>query len=327
MKVRKDLIAVCMIIPALLILVSSCSNIGRAEVPVPPKTTDISTDPVEKPSIETPSEVEIPVVESPVETPPVIVEPLDPEDVVPPNTAPAEEIPPVEVVPEAIVYMIGDKGEAIRGIQTSLNKFNYNLKADGSFGSRTLWAVKNFQTKNKLPVNGIVDETVLEKLSLQPTKETTYVPPPLATATTVSDTTIENFVNYKGLSSSTSYLIWVDTKAIYTYVFTGYQGHWNLVRSMRSTVGSAETPTITGTFKVIGKGSYFTVPDHEEWICKYYTQFYQNYLIHSVVYDVNDNLVDGRLGKKLSHGCVRVALENAKYIYDNVPLGSTVYLN
>lgn len=322
MKGRKSLIAVCVIIPALLILASSCSNIGRAEVPVPPETNDIATGSDVKPPVETPSDVEIPV-----DAPPVIVETPDAEVVVTPITTPPEEILPVEVIPAPVVYTIGDTGEAIRGIQTSLNKFNYNLKVDGSFGSRTLWAVKNFQTKNKLPVNGIVDELVLEKLCLQPTKETTYVPPPPATTTTVSDTTIENFVNNKGLSSSTSYLIWVDTKAIYTYVFTGYEGNWDLVRSMRSTVGSAETPTIKGTFKVIGKGSYFTVPDHEEWICKYYTQFYQNYLIHSVVYDVNDKLVDGRLGMKLSHGCVRVALENAKYIYYNVPIGSTVYLN
>ena len=32
----------------------------------------------------------------------------------------------------------------------------------------------------------------------------------------------------------------------------------------------------------------------------------------------------GRLGKAISDGCVRLALENAKWIWDNIPQGSTV---
>lgn len=35
---------------------------------------------------------------------------------------------------------------------------------------------------------------------------------------------------------------------------------------------------------------------------------------------------DGRLGMRLSHGCVRLAIENAKWIYDNIPSGTTVII-
>lgn len=142
-----------------------------------------------------------------------------------------------------------------------------------------------------------------------------------------SRSTVEAYINSKGLSSSTNYLIWVNTKTIHTYVFTGKAGNWSLLKDMLSTVGKESTPTIKGTFSLLAKGSYFYVEDHDDWICKNYSQFYKNYLIHSVVYNTDGQLVDGRLGMRLSKGCVRLSLENARYIYYNVPIGSRVYVN
>ncbi len=139
--------------------------------------------------------------------------------------------------------------------------------------------------------------------------------------------TVEAFINGKGLSSSTSYLIWVNTKTIHTYVFTGKAGNWTLVKDMLCTVGKESTPTIKGTFSLLSKGSYFYVEDHDDWICKNYNQFYKNYLIHSVIYNTSGQLIDGRLGMRLSKGCVRLSLENARYIYNNVPIGSRVFVN
>jgi hypothetical protein len=34
--------------------------------------------------------------------------------------------------------------------------------------------------------------------------------------------------------------------------------------------------------------------------------------------------MDGRLGMGLSHGCVRLDINNAKWIYDNIPRNTTV---
>ena len=145
----------------------------------------------------------------------------------------------------------------------------------------------------------------------------------------VSDSrkTVEAFINSKGLSSSTSYLVWVNTKTIHTYVFTGKAGSWTLQKDMLCTVGKESTPTIKGTFSILAKGSHFHVEDHDDWICKNYSQFYGDYLMHSVVYNTSGQLVDGRLGMRLSKGCVRLSLENARYIYYNVPIGSRVYVN
>ncbi|MCT8976711.1 L,D-transpeptidase [Clostridium sp. CX1] len=61
-------------------------------------------------------------------------------------------------------------------------------------------------------------------------------------------------------------------------------------------------------------------------MCKYYTQISGNYLFHSVLYNKSDKLVDGRLGYNISHGCIRLSLENAKYIYDNIPSGTAIWI-
>lgn len=88
--------------------------------------------------------------------------------------------------------------------------------------------------------------------------------------------------------------------------------------------GKASTPTVSGTFTVQGKGYYF---DSGSARCYWYTQFYGNYLFHSVLYSkYNGSLMDGRVGIPLSHGCVRLQIDNAKWIYDNIPRGTKVVI-
>ena len=50
----------------------------------------------------------------------------------------------------------GDKGEYVKMMQTYLAKHGSNLEIDGIFGKGTLSAVKTFQKKNHLVVDGIV---------------------------------------------------------------------------------------------------------------------------------------------------------------------------
>jgi lipoprotein-anchoring transpeptidase ErfK/SrfK len=38
-----------------------------------------------------------------------------------------------------------------------------------------------------------------------------------------------------------------------------------------------------------------------------------------VIYDEDGQVIDGRLGEATSHGCVRLSLEDAKYIYEIIP--------
>ena len=123
-------------------------------------------------------------------------------------------------------------------------------------------------------------------------------------------------------ASNTRYLILVDTTANRVGIYSGSVGKWNEVKKWVCTTGAKSTPTVKGTFTVQGKGKSFG----SGYTCWYYTQFYGNYLFHSVLYKQGSMSVitDGRLGINASHGCVRLNINNAKWIYDNIPRGTKV---
>ena len=123
-------------------------------------------------------------------------------------------------------------------------------------------------------------------------------------------------------SSRTGYLILVDRAACRTTIFAGSAGAWNLLYDWQCAPVKPSTPTVGGDFTVGSKGYYF---DSGNARCYWYTQFYGDYLFHSVLYSkYNGRLMDGRVGMQLSHGCVRLPIEKAKWIYDNIPTGTKV---
>ena len=124
-----------------------------------------------------------------------------------------------------------------------------------------------------------------------------------------------------GYSSSTSYLLMVDRAAHKVGVFRGSKGNWTNIYFWDCTNGAPSTPTVSGVFTVGIKGYYF---DSGASRCFWYTQFYGNYLFHTVLCNKDGSIRDGRLGMALSHGCVRLSIANAKWIYDNIPRGTTV---
>ena len=124
-------------------------------------------------------------------------------------------------------------------------------------------------------------------------------------------------------SSDTNWLIVTDTSACKVAVFAGSKGNWTTVKYISCSPGKPSTPTVKGEFKVTGRGLSFGKPTYTCW---YYTQFYGDYLFHSVIYNKGSktSIQDGRLGMQLSHGCVRLNINDAKWIYDNIPNGTKV---
>ena len=130
----------------------------------------------------------------------------------------------------------------------------------------------------------------------------------------------------QSFSSNTEYLILVDTSNCRVGIFTGSKGNWLPIKYWLCSPGTSSTPTVKGSFTVSGRGKVFGKAG--QYSCWYYTQFYGNYLFHSVLYYPGSmtNIKDGRLGMQLSHGCVRLDINNAKWIYDNIPNGTKVYI-
>ena len=124
-------------------------------------------------------------------------------------------------------------------------------------------------------------------------------------------------------SSSTGWLIMVDRDATKVAIFRGWQGSWTVDRYFDCTVGRSNAPTVSGTFRVGSRG--YSFGEEKGYSCYYWTQFYSDYLFHSVLYYANTRtILDGRLNGHLSAGCIRLQIDNAKWIYDNIPSGTTV---
>ncbi len=126
----------------------------------------------------------------------------------------------------------------------------------------------------------------------------------------------------QGYSSSTNWMLLVDSTTNRVGVFQGSRGNWVMKYYWKAGTGAWGTPTVKGEFTVQSKGLSFG----DGFTCWYWTQFYGNYLFHSVLYSTGSmtNIVDSGLGSNVSHGCVRLDIENAKWIYDNIPYGTKV---
>ena len=59
----------------------------------------------------------------------------------------------------------GDQGDGVKQIQQALKAAGYKVTVDGDFGNQTDAAVRQFQKKNNLKVDGIVGKVTWGKLS------------------------------------------------------------------------------------------------------------------------------------------------------------------
>ena len=229
--------------------------------------------------------------------------------------------------PDKTLLQSRDKGEDVIRIQTRLKIYGYNVVIDGDYGDGIVYAVMDFQKTHNLEISGTVSGKTLEALYQVPTKDNVYKPTTqsLLTATDISSkASYENTVNSVESISNTNNYILVNLSEQRVYIFYGTNHNWKLINTFSCASGRPETPTINGHFFLGVKGPYFK--SGETVYCKYFSQISGNYLFHSILYDKSGNILDGDLGAVASHGCIRLALENAKYIYESIPIGSGIWI-
>ena len=66
----------------------------------------------------------------------------------------------------------GSSGDDVKKLQKALNSAGYNLAVDGIFGTKTQSAVRSYQQKNGLSVDGIVGVNTWNSLSKISTQNT-----------------------------------------------------------------------------------------------------------------------------------------------------------
>ncbi|WP_238883347.1 L,D-transpeptidase [Clostridium sp. YIM B02551] len=134
-------------------------------------------------------------------------------------------------------------------------------------------------------------------------------------------------INTLNLTSLTSYMLYVNITNQKTYVFKGTKNNWKLLKTLSCSTGKDDTDTPKGVYQVQEKGDWFYSDKYKQG-AKYWVQFQGNYLFHSIPFEEDKKtVIDPSLGAPLSHGCVRLSLEDAKWLYDNINKGTKVIIN
>ena len=140
------------------------------------------------------------------------------------------------------------------------------------------------------------------------------------------DSTVYDLANKYG--NKTDYFIYLKRSAHKVYVMKKQNGEWIIHKEFPCCVGKPSTPTPSGLFKANDKGLFFVTDGGNK--CWYYTRIVGNYLFHSQIYayaDAPNRLVDGSMGVSCSHGCVRLYLKDARWIYKWIPSGTSIYIS
>lgn len=104
-----------------------------------------------------------------------------------------------------------------------------------------------------------------------------------------------------------------------------------LVREMIASTGIPETPTPAGSFRLENRGEWFFSPKYRQggwWWVSFLNR--GQYLFHSVPTDADRRVIQdeaARLGTPASHGCIRLAMADAKWFFETLPEGIRVEIH
>ena len=238
-----------------------------------------------------------------------------------PIEAPAQVEAPAPIEPIDFTFKgtlkYGDSGERVAQLQTRLSELGfYTAKVSGGYYKVTKAAVKAFQAHNGLSADGIAGRDTQELLFSAAAVPAEATPRPSPTPEPAKYTLMVDVANQI-------------TRA-YTYDEDGQ--YTVLVREMICSTGTSKYPTPCKTTimpKKRARWGYFpTWGSHAQ----YLTRIDAANAFHSVLYsEPNENTLSVKsfdaLGTPASHGCVRLLVSDAKWIYENCKEGTiiTVY--
>ena len=141
----------------------------------------------------------------------------------------------------------------------------------------------------------------------------------------VDKQTIEAAANHFAFLSETDYVVWTNLHRLETYVLQKSPSGWELMKRMDCSAGDLSHPTPTGTYKVEAK--YPAIGKTGEYTCPYAVGFFGNYLLHSIPLAPDRSApVDARMVARISNGCIRLRTDDARWLYQTIPLGTAVVI-
>lgn len=244
------------------------------------------------------------------------------DDIVMPTPDPAATPVPVPTPqPDAKysgVVSYGAKDSQVKLVQERLTALGFfDRKITGGFYEHTSKAVKAFQAHNGLVSDGVVGETTWNALFSSEAVHQSGAPKPTPAPTPIP------------------YAIEVDVnnQLIKVYGLDGNGEHTRLERVFTASTGTEKFPSDVGTFTLSGrKARWAEFPNWGGGKARWWVRINGDIAFHSVIYNSN-NLDDvnmssvRKLGSRASHGCIRLTVADAKWIYDNVGAGTVVRIH
>ena len=211
----------------------------------------------------------------------------------------------------------GVQSDLVARLQTRLAELGfYEAKVSGGYYKITQSAVRAFQSHNGLIADGVAGRQTQELLFSDEALPVSAAPRPSPTPEPVKYTLMVDRLN----------------QIVRAYTFDENGAYTVLVREMICSTGTSKHATPLGTTimpKKRARWGYFPTWDSH---AQYLTRIDSANAFHSVLYyDADERLLAessfDALGTAASHGCVRLLVTDAKWIYDNCKEGTiiTVY--
>lgn len=210
----------------------------------------------------------------------------------------------------------GSRGALVKQMQERLTELGYyEGPISGNFMKYTTRAVKAIQTQNGLESTGVVDEATwnvifndMHAVLPNATPKPTPSPTPVPFAITVD------------VANQVTTVYGRDENGEYTVV----------VRQMLCSTGMKATPSDVGDWVLNGRHATWCIfPKWGNSYARYWTRINSSIAFHSPIYTAVSNTAMklksyNMLGQRASHGCIRLSVWDAKWIYDNVGKGTVV---
>ena len=207
------------------------------------------------------------------------------------------------------------KSDLVLQLQERMKQLGYyDGPVSGNFMNKTLAAVKKIQNQNGIKATGTVDEETWNLIFNSPA-----IVMPNATA------------KPSPTPEPVRYAITVDVKnqVVIVYGRDDQGGYTVPVRYMLCSSGKVGTPSPVGDWVLNGrKAKWCYFPKWGDY-ARYWTRINAQVAFHSPIYsEVSTKGLKvssyEAIGRRASHGCIRLLLEDAKWIYDNVGAGTVV---
>ena len=197
----------------------------------------------------------------------------------------------------------GASGRDVVRMQRRLSMLEYYYGTlDGQYGEGTAKAVKDFQKRHGLPQSGVADSGMLARLF---------------------DENAQKALKPYVLKVST------DDQRVYVYGLDNNNEYNDLVKTFKCSTGRSGTPTPKGTYtNSTGPGARWHYFKKFDCWAQYAYYIQGDIMFHSVLYGSKGGSVTrssvNNLGRRASHGCVRLSVDDAKWIWTNCPRNTKV---